>query len=236
MIKVAVVEDDKNAATLLQAYLTSYQKNSGVVFDVSLFPNGLEFISDYSADFDIVFMDIEMPGLNGIETAKKLRAVDENVCLIFVTNMSQYAISGYEVHAMDFLLKPVEYSYFAIKLEKALRYSEKHKDVWVCLPDESGKIRLKLSDIYFVESNKHYLYYHTKDKIYKVRDSMRSIEGGYLANHFALASNTCLVNMNYVTRYNGNGIVVNGEYIAISRSKKKEFADKLTTCLGGGII
>lgn len=99
--------------------------------------NGLNFIEDYPG-CDIVFMDIEMPQMNGIEAAKKLRAFDTQCSLIFVTNMARYAVAGYEVDAMDFLVKPVGYFNFSMKLKKAVQIQKEKKNTYVLLHTRDG--------------------------------------------------------------------------------------------------
>lgn len=101
MYRIAIVEDDQNAAEVLRSYLQRYEEENGEQFSVSSFANGLLFLKEQESGFDIVFMDIEMPALDGMETAKLLRRVNDISCLIFVTNMASYAIKGYEVDAID---------------------------------------------------------------------------------------------------------------------------------------
>ena len=79
------------------------------------------FLEKYAGDFDVLFFDVDMPGTDGLDTARRLRRMDSEVSIIFVTNMAQYAICGYEVEALDYLLKPLSYYDFALKFQKALR-------------------------------------------------------------------------------------------------------------------
>lgn len=235
MIRIAVVEDEEKAANQLVSYIKKFGKEENQVFEVNHYPDGMSFIEGYSADYDIVFLDIQMPNLNGLDTARKLREIDSDVCLIFVTNMAQYAIKGYEYQAFDFLVKPVEYEFFRMKMEKAVRYCAKKTDAYIVLPDEDGKVKIKLSDVFFIESEKHYIFYHVKDRTYKVRGSLREVENLYIDNNFAQASNTCMVNLAFVEKSTDTGVYVCGEYIPVSRSRKKEFLSKLAICLGAGI-
>ena len=119
-ICVAVVEDEKRERELIKKYLASFGEERGVVFNVYEFEDGLSFLSDYKSIYDVVFMDIEMPHLSGMEAAKRLRKLDDKVALVFITNMAQYAVGGYEVDAMSFIVKPVTYSNFAMKLSRVM--------------------------------------------------------------------------------------------------------------------
>ena len=111
------------SAKILQDYILRYSEEKQEPLAVECFENGLNFISDYKASCDIALMDIEMPHMNGLDTARKLREFDSQIPLIFITNMAQYAINGYEVQALDFMVKPIEYFNFSLKLDKAIRIS-----------------------------------------------------------------------------------------------------------------
>lgn len=127
MFKIAIIEDDENYAKLLEQHINTFAQSSDTRFRVSVFQSGISFFYKTSELFNIIFLDIEMPTLNGIETAKKIRETDSNVTIIFVTNMAKYAISGYEVDAMDFMVKPIDYFNFKVKFEKAINIQSKKK-------------------------------------------------------------------------------------------------------------
>ena len=124
MISVAIVEDEQRCAQTLQQHLDRYAAENGIVFAVNTFQNAFSFLNDTRTSYDIVFMDIEMPHENGLDAAAEMRRLNSESVLIFVTNMAQYAIRGYEVDAMDFLLKPVPYEVFSYKIKKALTLAE----------------------------------------------------------------------------------------------------------------
>lgn len=126
MYTIAIVEDDKTQAESLKEYLLRYAAENGEAFAVKTFANAVVFLENYTAVYDVVFMDIKMPYLNGIAAAHKLRELDKNVLLFFITSLTQYAIRGYEVDALNYIVKPVEYNEFALKFRKAMdRLSEK---------------------------------------------------------------------------------------------------------------
>ena len=138
MLTVAIVEDDLKSAQLLTKYIERYNEEKKEQLTVLHFTNGLNFISEYKANCDIVLMDIEMPHMNGLETAKKLRMRDTHIPLIFITNMAQYAINGYEVQALDFMVKPVEYFNFSLKLDRAVRICKENKISYVYIQSDLG--------------------------------------------------------------------------------------------------
>lgn len=120
IVHIALVEDDVKAAETIQKYLDRYEAENQIKFDVTTFSNAIPLLENYTADYDIIFMDIRMPYMNGMDAAHRLRAIDSKVILIFITSLTQYAVAGYEVEALDYIVKPVNYYDFALKLARAI--------------------------------------------------------------------------------------------------------------------
>ena len=127
MTRIAIVEDEAAVREQLAGYVQRYIRQYGTPFEVTEFADGMEILEDYRPQFDIIFLDIEMPELGGMDAAERIRTVDPDVVLVFVTNMAQYAIRGYEVDALDFVLKPVNYYQFSTKLARALQRVQRRK-------------------------------------------------------------------------------------------------------------
>jgi DNA-binding LytR/AlgR family response regulator len=232
MYRVAIVEDNAKSAEKLKRYLKRFSQERNIPIQYSVFVNGIDFISDYKADFDVVLMDIEMPHMDGMTAARKLRKIDEEVCLIFVTNLAHYAIEGYEVRAMDFLVKPVEYVNFSLKLQKALASRSRMQKKEIVLSSGSGFRRIRLDELYYIEVMDHNLIYHTTGGDFSERGSIREKEENLKDFGFARASNSFLVNLRYATAFSGGDITVAGIRIPVGRTKKKDFLKKLTEYLG----
>lgn len=124
-LRIAIVEDDQIANARLVDYLKKYQDESKIEMQVKSYPNSSLFLNGYNGNFDIIFMDIELPDMNGLDAIKRIRERDSDVMVIFVTNMAQYAVKGYEVQAFDFIVKPVQYYSFEKKLTLAIKQLDK---------------------------------------------------------------------------------------------------------------
>ena len=161
VITVAVVEDDDKEAERIKSYLVSYGKENDENFNVLHFSDGLEFLEKIRPEIDVVFMDIEMPFLNGMDAAKKLRQSDPSVPLVFITNLKQYALNGYEVEAMDFLVKPVAYAAFSTMMGRVCARLALCTDKEIFIQNAQGGVKIKISDIFYVEVIKHYVIFHT---------------------------------------------------------------------------
>ena len=233
MLKVAIVEDDPHYSTLLQRFVEKFQEETHRTLKVDIFSNGLNFVSDYNDGYNIAILDIEMPLMDGISAAKKIRAVDQNVTIIFITNMAKLAIKGYEIDALDFMVKPIDYFNFYLKMEKAIRIQEKFIDNFIMINSYSGKVRIRISDIKFIESNFHDLTYHTIDGNYETRNTLKSIEGDLSKYNFIRVNNSFLVNMAFIERIEGENIFIDKHTIQISRSKKRDVLAAIGVFYGG---
>lgn len=232
MISVAIVEDEVEQAGILLSYLDRYGQERGVNFQTTQFSGSLAFLNDVRTIFDIVFMDIEMPYKNGMEAAAEMRRINTETCLIFVTNMAQYAIKGYEVDAMDFLVKPVAYPGFAFKLAKAINRVEKRRHTELCIPLKNGIVRLQVSDIRYVRVDQHRVFYHTADRVQEAWSSLAQAEKRLKPFGFSRCSSNCLVNLRCVTQVTDNEVYLGKETLSLSRGKKKQFMADLTQYLG----
>ncbi len=233
MYRVSIVEDNENAGNTLIKYLKEYELQRDMIFKVSLFKDALDFLQSFRNNYDLIFMDIELPDINGMEVVRKIRAQDSKVIVIFVTNMAQYAIRGYEVDAMDFIVKPVSYSAFAIKLDRAVQRlkSIAHKVIWI--NERTDKRRLRVEDIKYVEVAHHNVIYHTTEGNYTTYDQLNNVQNVLEPYKFALCNRYLLVNLRFVTAIEEFSVTVAGEKLQISRNKKKSFLISLNEYLGG---
>ena len=146
MIRIAIVEDEESYISVLKEYLERYKKESGEQIEVTVYHDGDEIAAFYRAQFDIILMDIEMKFIDGMTAAEEIRKVDSSVSIIFITNAPQYAIRGYEVGALDYILKPVSYFTFSQKLGRAVSKLKKRSRKWITIPVKGG-VMLRVRDI-----------------------------------------------------------------------------------------
>ena len=238
VIRVAIVEDERECSARMMEHLNRYQEeNGGVRFLIDVFENAVDFLSDYKSDTDVVFMDIEMPLMNGLDAARKLREKQPDVVLIFVTRMARYAVKGYEVDAMDFMIKPINYCNFSLKLKKAIRIADRNRHSSVYIKTEVGLKRFFVSDILYIEVIKHYTYIHARDGVYKQQIPLKELEEQLSeAGIFTRCNNCYLVNLSCVSRLEKNEVWIEDDCLQISKPRRKEFINALTNYLNGGIL
>lgn len=227
MFRFAIVEDDDACAEQLQKYLAQYAEENALEIRTDRFYDGLNFAEDYKARWDLIFMDIEMPLLDGMSAARRIREKDDSVLLIFITNMAQYAIQGYEVRALDYILKPVNYYAFAMKLRKVIRILDQRITKAAIVMDAEGNSRrIALSEVRYIEVLDHQLIYHRSDDTFHTFGSLKKTEQEY-GKDFARCNNCYLVNLRYVDGFSGNDVIVAGKPLPVSRARKKDFQQRV---------
>lgn len=226
-IHIAIVEDEPLFVQQLQKYIRQYEKESGKQIRVTAFADGEDITEHYSGDYDIILMDIQMQFMDGMTAAEKIRELDQEVIIMFITNMIQYAVRGYEVDAMDYVVKPVEYFAFSRKLDKAVGRLKRPADVFVSVPAEDGWKKLAVSEIHYIESQGHYARYRTEKGEFLSRRSLKELEDEMREYGFFRCAKGFLVNLKHVDGISGGDCTVCGERIPISRSKKKELMELL---------
>ena len=163
MIRVAIVEDEAAVREQLAGYVQRCTRQYGTLFEVTMFTDGLEILEEYRPVYDIIFLDVEMPQLDGMETARRIRAMDSEVQLISITNMAQYAIKGYAVGALDYVLKPVPYFAFSQQLQKAVGQLTRRARQYLAVPVDGGMRRVDAAEVYYIESDGHRINFYTEN-------------------------------------------------------------------------
>ena len=232
-MRVAIVDDVRKDAQLLRELLRRYQGDNGGEWETALYANAEDFLARYRPEFDLVILDIDMPGLNGVDAARRIREMGDNVVLMFVTNMPQYALQGYAVDAIDYLIKPVSYEEFSLKLKKAQRYARLNQSAQLTLHTADGVALVPSDRLLYVESSLHYLTYHTLDGDYRVRGSLNQAETELPPSLFARCGGSFLVNLRHVKGIEKQDVLVGAEWVKLSRGKRLEFMEKFSRYLGG---
>ena len=233
MYRIAIVEDDKNFIEELKKYLEQYAQEEGQEFEISTFYDGEEILENYVSNYDLILLDIEMPKVNGMDAAEKIREADENVVLMFITNMAQYAIRGYSVGALDFVMKPITYYTFSLKIKRALKRVSKKELPSILLTLSDGVKKLEVRQIYYVEVQNRMLHYHTDEGEFVVRGSLQSAESMLPASSFAKCNHWYLVNLMHVTAVRKNTVIAGPHELEISRRNRSAFLGALAEYMGG---
>lgn len=235
---LAIVENDINDLEKLSGFIRQFfdsdSRTKGITLEIDSYSNGYDFL-ECKKVYDIVFMDIDMPGMDGLSTSYKLREIDPDVPLIFVTNMAQCAIEGYKVRAFDFCLKPVTYPDVKMILNALMERIISNDDTYLTIKSSGALIKTKQSNIESIVMDGHdaILRYYMDDKIKEVRfrSSFKEILKRIDYKLLIPASSGALVNLIYVASYDSVNAVCrlkSGTSVTISRSHKKDFMISLS--------
>ncbi len=235
MIHIAIVDDEESYVAKIQHYLTQYEAESGEFIKVSVFTDGDSIVHKYRSQFDIILMDVEMRFMDGMSAAEEIRKTDSEVVIIFITKTPQYAIRGYAVEALDYLLKPISYFAFSQCLGRAIGRMKNRVSKAITLEIKGGTARFDISDIYYVESRGHSMIYHTTSGEYESSSTMKETQDTLGNMGFFRASKWYLINLAHVDSFQDGYACLAGKNLSVSRAKKKEFMEALTAYWGGVI-
>lgn len=227
MIRIAIVEDDKNYIVELKTMLLKYEHESNQKLIITVFEDGEDIVYDYKADYDIILMDIEMHFMDGMTAAAKIREKDNEVVLIFITNMPQYVMEGYKVDALDYVLKPLTYFALSQRIDRAISRMKNRTTSFITILLPNGVQKIDINKIYYIEVQNHDVIFHTVDGNYTARYALRLLEKKLENESFFRCHKSFIVNLAYVDSFQNNDIYIDKQVIQVSRGRKKEFVDAL---------
>lgn len=235
MIKIAIVEDEVLYADQLQEYLKKYEEEYRETFEISVFQDGDQIVHHYKAEYDVILMDVEMRFMDGMSAAEEIRKMDTEVVIIFITNMPQYAVRGYEVDALDYVLKPITYFAFAQRLNRAIERIKKRTKRVISVNIKGSQIRMPIESVYYIESQGHTLIFHGVNGEVEAPGTMKEIQEKLRNEHFFRGNKGYLINLAHVDRVVEGCAVVAGEELVLSRGRRKEFMEALAGFWGEAV-
>ena len=232
MLHIAVVEDSSFDRQVLRTCLEEYRTRTKTELTIAEYASGKEYLEQPPDKVDLIFLDIMMEGMDGLTTARQIRRRDDKVLIVFVTSMFQYAVQGYSVDALDFLVKPVTPAAVKLCMDHAKKRIQKENPIHLTFTNRDGKYSIPASDICYIEAFQHRIVVHAKDKTLQVDTSLAAAEKMTATLPFFRCHAAFLVNLAYVDRISGNSVWVNGDHLSISRYRRKDFLDAWAAYLG----
>ncbi|MBQ8162522.1 MAG: response regulator transcription factor [Clostridia bacterium] len=235
MLNITILEDQAEQTEHLKKLLGRYgDTHPGFACTLHTYDNPILFLDEYRCDMDILFLDIQMPDILGIDVAKKIRKKDERVMIIFITMLTQYAIEGYSVGAFDYVLKPVRYEEFSAKMDRACRMlSHRSSEKTLEIRTKESTRRISVDRVTYLEVVNHDVIIHTDTANYRQWGSLKLYEDQLQEEHFARCNVSYLINLKYVQGVTGTMVQVAGEDVPISKAKRKDFLAALAQYKGG---
>lgn len=231
-MRVAIVEDCLEQEEELRGFLARYGEENKVECVARHFPEAESFLEGYRSDYDVVLLDIELPQMNGMRAAERLREKDSDVVIVFVTNMTRYAVAGYGVSALDYIVKPINYFEFEKLMKKVCRVLDARRERDVVLKNSGSVQRISSSQIRYVEVYHHKLIFHMESGEMESWGSLKDVEAMVPREAFTRCNNSFLVNFKYVDAIEKEEVILGEDRLRISHLRKKDFVREFTRYLG----
>lgn len=231
-MNIILAEDEAPQRRHLISLIRQSCAAQGVAADIRAYDSGDALVADYAPGADLMLLDIDMPGLNGMDAAARIRKTDERVLIVFCTNLVSRALDGYAVAAMDFLVKPITQARIDELFQKVLRRLHANAPATLTLHTPDADTVVRIRDILYAETCDRKLRVHTTSGAIDVRMTLASLENQLSADAFFRIHNACLVSLAHVDRIAKNDVSVGGDLLPVSRHKKRDFLKALTSFMG----
>lgn len=218
-LKIAICDDEQNQIEYITSLVTLWSAKEGHSCEIRTFESAEAFLFEYEDDkaYDILLLDVEMKNITGIELAKRIRKDNNRAEIVFITSHFEFVGEGYEVDALHYLVKPISEDKLSQVLTKAAeKLSVEPPSVVISCEGET--VKLYESDILYAESFLHYIVIHTKDKEYRIKESISAFEDR-LSDDFYRIHRSYIASLKHITRISRSSINIGKIEIPLSRGK-----------------
>ena len=237
LYKIAVCDDERTMLHQLSSYLTRMQEETGAQYDIFYFTSAEELLASMPANVQVILLDIAMGNMTGMECAKTLRAKDCKADIVFITNMTEYALEGYDVHAFAFIPKPVVYTEFKQKLTACFAHARHESKAIFPVDTAGGKELLPIDEIIFAEVYQHETSFVLSDRSVTGAIPLSEAEKLLMTYGFFRCHRCYIVNMANIRRIDQDKLTMNnGKVIPVSKHRRKNFLDAFANFMGGRFV
>jgi DNA-binding LytR/AlgR family response regulator len=232
-VNIAICDDNEFFCNQLKEFIDRFSQENNKDCEVSVFYSGLELLCQYTDEYKIIILDIEMKGINGIDTALEIRKKNQKVIIWFLTVSESYIMEGYKAEAFRYLIKPLTFEQFSKEFSSSIKWMEEKYVSPIVVEFGNKTYHLEASDILFIEVFGHKLIYHLNDEVIPSIDALSNIELELQKSNFIRIHRSYLINLKKVKTFSKSEVVMeNNEKIPISKYKEKEFREAYTHLWG----
>lgn len=221
-MRIAVCDDEQDQLDITTGQVKAWSRLRNEPVELFTYHSAAEFLFYWPDEigFDLVFLDIRMKNMSGIELAQLIRKNDSDLLIVFITGLKDYVFQGYAVQALHYLLKPVRQADCFACLDRAQKIIGRRRDESFVIPLESQSIRLLYNEIYSFEIFSHYVEVHSVKGVFSFKKRMKELEQELPSGRFFRCHRSFIVNMHYVNNLKKNEVCLdNGTCIPVSKSR-----------------
>lgn len=233
MVRIAVAEHDAAVRIQLAEYIRRYARQTDGTYEVVPFADGGTLLRDYRPVYDLILLDVELPRLDGMTAARRIRAMDGDAEIVFLSSTTRYAMDGYSVGALDYLLKPVPYPSLAHQLSRAAARMQRRARFALTVPAAGGSRRVDAAAVYYIAGQGRRAHFYTVDGVFEARAALKELEAQLAGHSFMRCSPRFLVNMAQVAGMQQDRVKVGPYLLPISRPLRREFLNALANYIDG---
>lgn len=236
MLQIAICDDDADMCRQLYQYTLRLTRKQADQVRVDIFSRGEDLLAKMPEQLDILLLDIDLGTENGVEIARQIRQTNEDVNIVFITNLPQYAVQGYKVRAFGYLLKPVSYEEFQLELHELFQRLDDVDSSQILIKSGQDLVHFSLREIYYFETQGRHLLVHTTRGCFEVGKSLGQLEKRLSPHGFLRCHTAYLVNAAHIQSLSGAEFIMNtGEHIPVSKHRRSKCLQELNRCWGEAI-
>jgi len=233
VLRIGICDDESHFRKTLNEAITKIFYRLGIEHSIIHFSSGKELLDGY-IDIDVLFLDIQMNGINGIDTAKAIREQDKNVCIIFISAYPEYAAEGYKVNAFRYITKPFDERELEAELTGAIREVKRSDGISLTIKNDKGAFRILSSNVIYIEVKGRRTVIHTTDEEIESNEALSKFESKLTSQFFYRCHQGYLINLRHIDSVAENSVALRGDgSIPLSRHKKRGLLQTLTNYWGG---